>query len=67
LWQVQFKAHPLSDAVNNRMPGRNPTGIRVVHRIFELVNNRGVHTAARGFDAGAMFDDRLDNYEDICP
>jgi len=51
--------------MNNNTPGQNPTVIKAVHRIFELTNNRGVHTAARGFDAGVMFDDRLDNEDAI--
>ncbi len=42
-------------------PGQNPIVIKAIHRSFELTNNRGVLVANRGFDAGVMFDDWLDN------
>ena len=42
-------------------PGQNPIVIKAIHRIFELTNNSGVLVADRGFDAGVMFDDWLDN------
>jgi len=42
-------------------PGQNPVVINAVHRIFELTDNRGVLVGDRGFDAGVLFDDWLDN------
>jgi hypothetical protein len=42
-------------------PGQNPIVLKAVHRIFELTNKRGVIVADRGFDAGVMFEDWLDN------
>ena len=42
-------------------PGQNPVVINAVNRIFELTDNRGVLVADRGFDAGVLFDDWLDN------
>jgi len=42
-------------------PGQNPIVLRGIHRIFELTNKRGVLVADRGFDAGVMFEDWLDN------
>jgi len=42
-------------------PGQNPVVLAAVHKIFELTNNRGVLVVDRGFDAGIMFEDWLDN------
>lgn len=42
-------------------PGQNPVVLRAIHKIFELTDKRGVLVADRGFDAGVMFGDWLDN------
>lgn len=42
-------------------PGQNPIVLEAIHRIFELTDGRGVLVADRGFDAGVMFEDWLDN------
>ncbi len=42
-------------------PGQNPVVLDAVHRIFKLTNNRGVLVVDRGFDAGVMFKDWLEN------
>jgi len=42
-------------------PGQNPVVLKAVHKIFELTGNRGVLVVDRGFDAGIMFKDWLDN------
>jgi hypothetical protein len=42
-------------------PGQNPVVLKGIHKILELTNNRGVLVADRGFDAGVMFEDWLDN------
>jgi Transposase DDE domain len=42
-------------------PGQNPVVLKAVHKIFELTGNRGVLVVDRGFDAGVMFEDWLDN------
>jgi hypothetical protein len=42
-------------------PGQNPIVLRAIHRIFELTDGRGVLVADRGFDAGVMFEDWLEN------
>ena len=42
-------------------PGQNPIVLKAIQRIFELTNKRGVLVADRGFDAGVMFEDWLDN------
>jgi hypothetical protein len=42
-------------------PGQNPIVLQAIHRIFELTGGRGVLVADRGFDAGVMFEDWLDN------
>jgi len=42
-------------------PGQNPVVMGAVHKIFELTDNRGVLVVDRGFDAGVMFEDWLDN------
>ncbi len=42
-------------------PGQNPIVLKAIHRIFELTDGRGVLVADRGFDAGVMFEDWLDN------
>jgi len=42
-------------------PGQNPVVLDAVHKIFKLTNNRGVLVVDRGFDAGVMFEDWLDN------
>jgi hypothetical protein len=42
-------------------PGQNPVVLAAVHKIFELTNNRGVLVVDRGFDAGVMLEDWLDN------
>ena len=42
-------------------PGQNPVVLAAVHKIFELTGNRGVLVVDRGFDAGVMFEDWLDN------
>lgn len=42
-------------------PGQNPVVLEAVHKIFELTGNRGVLVVDRGFDAGVMFEDWLDN------
>jgi len=42
-------------------PGQNPIFLQAIHRIFELTAGRGVLVADRGFDAGVMFEDWLDN------
>ena len=42
-------------------PGQNPVVLKGIHKILELTNNRGVLVVDRGFDAGVMFEDWLDN------
>jgi hypothetical protein len=42
-------------------PGQNPVVIKAVRSVFELTAKRGVLVADRGFDAGVMFEDWLDN------
>jgi hypothetical protein len=42
-------------------PGQNPVVLEAIHKIFELTGNRGVLVVDRGFDAGVMFEDWLDN------
>jgi hypothetical protein len=42
-------------------PGQNPIVLKGIHKILELTDNRGVLVADRGFDAGVMFEDWLDN------
>jgi len=42
-------------------PGQNPVVLKAVHKIFELTDKRGVLVVDRGFDAGVMFEDWLDN------
>ncbi|HUW18769.1 MAG TPA: transposase [Sedimentisphaerales bacterium] len=42
-------------------PGQNPVVLKAVHKIFKLTGNRGVLVVDRGFDAGVMFEDWLDN------
>ena len=42
-------------------PGQNPVVLKVVHKVFELTGGRGVLIIDRGFDAGIMFEDWLDN------
>jgi hypothetical protein len=42
-------------------PGQNPVVLKGIHKILELTNNHGVLVADRGFDAGVMFEDWLDN------
>lgn len=44
-------------------PGQNPVVLEAIHKIFELTGNRGVLVVDRGFDAGVMFEDWLDNKE----
>jgi len=41
--------------------GQNPVVLEAIHKIFELTGNRGVLVVDRGFDAGVMFEDWLDN------
>jgi len=42
-------------------PGQNPVVLKAIHKVFELTGNRGVLVVDRGFDAGVMFEDWLDN------
>jgi len=42
-------------------PGQNPVVLAAVHKISELTDNRDVLVVDRGFDAGVMFEDWLDN------
>jgi hypothetical protein len=42
-------------------PGQNPVVMDAVHKIFELTDNRGAFVVDRGFDAGVMLEDWLDN------
>lgn len=42
-------------------PGQNPVVLQAIHKIFELTGGRGVLVIDRGFDAGIMFEDWLDN------
>jgi hypothetical protein len=42
-------------------PGQNPVVLEAIHKVFELTGNRGVLVVDRGFDAGVMFEDWLDN------
>jgi hypothetical protein len=42
-------------------PGQNPIVLKAIHKIFELTGSRGVMVIDRGFDAGVMFEDWLDN------
>lgn len=42
-------------------PGQNPVVLKAVHKVFELTGGRGVLIIDRGFDAGIMFEDWLDN------
>jgi hypothetical protein len=42
-------------------PGQNPVVLDAVHKIFKRTNNRGVLVVDRGFDAGVMYEDWLDN------
>jgi len=42
-------------------PGQNPVVLRAINKVFELTGNRGVLVADRGFDAGVMFEEWLDN------
>jgi hypothetical protein len=42
-------------------PGQNPVVLQAIHKIFKLTGGRGVLVIDRGFDAGIMFEDWLDN------
>ena len=42
-------------------PGQNPVVLKAVHKIFKLTGKHGVLVVDRGFDAGVMFEDWLDN------
>ncbi len=42
-------------------PGQNPVVLKAIHKVFELTGNRGVLVVDRGFDAGVLFEDWLDN------
>lgn len=42
-------------------PGQNPVVLKAINEVFELTGNRGVLVADRGFDAGVMFEEWLDN------
>jgi hypothetical protein len=42
-------------------PGQNPVVLKAVEKIFKTTGKRGVLVTDRGFDAGVMFEDWLDN------